>query len=637
MRIPLRLLLVEDSEDDAMLLTRELRRGNYDPVYERVDTAAAMSEALDREQWEIVIADYAMPQFSGISALQVLQQKQLDLPFIIVSGTIGEDVAVGAMKAGAHDYMNKDNLARLVPAVERELREAKVRQERIVAQEQIREQAALLDVAQDAIIVQDLEDRICFWNKSAERLYGWTSQEVIGKKAAELLFADPTATLHLTPHPSLLTRKGEWQGELDQVTKEGEEIIVESRWRLMRDGSGQPKSVLVVNTDITEKKKLEIQFLRTQRLESIGTLAGGIAHDLNNVLAPILMGLEIIKMKLPDPESQKVLATLEASTKRGADIVRQVLAFARGLEGRHAELQVKHLVREIAHMATETFPKYIDIRVEIPVTPWVILGDATQLQQVLLNLCVNARDAMPNGGKLLIRAENVRLDENYARMHLEAKPGIYVLLTVTDTGMGIPPAIIDKIFEPFFTTKPVGQGTGLGLSTILGIVRSHGGFINVYSDVGKGTSFKVYLPADTKIELDDIEIEHDDMPSGGGELVMVIDDEASIRDIAKQTLETFGYKVITADDGSEAIALYVQQQVKVHVAIVDMKMPIMDGPATIRALRKLDPKVKIIAASGLTLGGQMAEASTVNAQAVLPKPFTAENLLKTIYRVMSSY
>ncbi|MBD1924371.1 response regulator [Microcoleus sp. FACHB-831] len=637
MRIPLRLLLVEDSEDDAMLLTRELRRGNYDPVYERVDTAAAMSEALDREQWEIVIADYAMPQFSGISALQVLQQKQLDLPFIIVSGTIGEDVAVGAMKAGAHDYMNKDNLARLVPAVERELREAKVRQERIVAQEQIREQAALLDVAQDAIIVQDLEDRICFWNKSAERLYGWTSQEVIGKKAAELLFADPTATLHLTPHPSLLTRKGEWQGELDQVTKEGEEIIVESRWRLMRDGSGQPKSVLVVNTDITEKKKLEIQFLRTQRLESIGTLAGGIAHDLNNVLAPILMGLEIIKMKLPDPESQKVLATLEASTKRGADIVRQVLAFARGLEGRHAELQVKHLVREIAHMAQETFPKYIDIRVEIPVTPWVILGDATQLQQVLLNLCVNARDAMPNGGKLLIRAENVRLDENYARMHLEAKPGIYVLLTVTDTGMGIPPAIIDKIFEPFFTTKPVGQGTGLGLSTILGIVRSHGGFINVYSDVGKGTSFKVYLPADTKIELEDIEIEHDDMPSGGGELVMVIDDEASIRDIAKQTLETFGYKVITADDGSEAIALYVQQQVKVHVAIVDMKMPIMDGPATIRALRKLDPKVKIIAASGLTLGGQMAEASTVNAQAVLPKPFTAENLLKTIYRVMSSY
>lgn len=637
MRIPLRLLLVEDSEDDAMLLTRELRRGNYDPVYERVDTAAAMSEALDREQWEIVIADYAMPQFSGISALQVLQQKQLDLPFIIVSGTIGEDVAVGAMKAGAHDYMNKDNLARLVPAVERELREAKVRQERIVAQEQIREQAALLDVAQDAIIVQDLEDRICFWNKSAERLYGWTSQEVIGKKAAELLFADPTATLHLTPHPSLLTRKGEWQGELDQVTKEGEEIIVESRWRLMRDGSGQPKSVLVVNTDITEKKKLEIQFLRTQRLESIGTLAGGIAHDLNNVLAPILMGLEIIKMKLPDPESQKVLATLEASTKRGADIVRQVLAFARGLEGRHAELQVKHLVREIAHMAQETFPKYIDIRVEIPVTPWVILGDATQLQQVLLNLCVNARDAMPNGGKLLIRAENVRLDENYARMHLEAKPGIYVLLTVTDTGMGIPPAIIDKIFEPFFTTKPVGQGTGLGLSTILGIVRSHGGFINVYSDVGKGSSFKVYLPADTKIELEDIEIEHDDMPSGGGELVMVIDDEASIRDIAKQTLETFGYRVITADDGSEAIALYVQQQVKVHVAIVDMKMPIMDGPATIRALRKLDPKVKIIAASGLTLGGQMAEASTVNAQAVLPKPFTAENLLKTIYRVMSSY
>lgn len=638
MSIPLRLLLVEDSEDDILLIVRELRRGGYNLVYERVDTDAAMSAALGEQQWDIVIADYAMPQFSGIAALQLLKGKGLDLPFIIVSGTIGEDVAVAAMKAGAHDYLQKDNLARLVPAVDRELREAKVRRERAAAFEQIREQAALLDVTQDAIIVQDLAGHICYWNKSAERLYGWIAQEAVGQKASQLLFAKVSSEpLPLTPDSSLLFQKGEWQGEFYQVTKDSQEIIVESRWKLMRDREGKPQSILVVNTDITQKKQLETQFLRTQRLESIGTLAGGIAHDLNNVLSPILMGLEIIKMKLPDPESQKLLATLESSTKRGADIVRQVLAFARGLEGKHASLQVKHIIQEIVQMAKETFPKTVEIVARTPKDLWLISGDATQLQQVLLNLCVNARDAMPNGGTLTIETENVWLDEYYARMNLEAKAGPYVVLTVSDNGMGIPPGIIDKIFEPFFTTKPIGQGTGLGLSTVMAIVRSHGGFVNVYSEMGKGTNFKIYVPADAKNELDELELDEDDMPSGGGELVLVVDDEASIRDIAKQTLETFGYRVMTADDGTEAVALYVQHKSEIQVALVDMKMPIMDGFSTIRALRKIDPHVKIIAASGLTLGGQTAESANFNAQAVLPKPYTADNLLKTLYRVLSSW
>lgn len=638
MSVPLRLLLVEDSEDDILLIVRELRRGGYNLVYQRVDTDAAMNAALDGKQLDIIIADYAMPQFSGIAALHLFKEKGLDVPFIIVSGTIGEDVAVAAMKAGAHDYLHKDNLARLVPAVERELREAKVRRERAAAFEQIREQAALLDVTQDAIIVQDLAGHICYWNKSAERLYGWSAGEAVGHKASQLLFAKVSSdALPLTPDSSLLIQKGEWQGEFYQVTKDSQEIIVESRWKLMRDQEGQPKSILVVNTDITQKKQLETQFLRAQRLESIGTLAGGIAHDLNNVLSPILMGLEIIKMKLPDPESQKLLATLESSTQRGADIVRQVLAFARGLEGRHGNLQLKHLIQEILQMAQETFPKSIDIVAHTPKDLWVISGDATQLQQVLLNLCVNARDAMPHGGTLTIKTENVWLDEYYARMNIEAKAGPYVVLTVSDNGMGIPPGIIDKIFEPFFTTKPIGQGTGLGLSTVMAIVRSHGGFVNVYTELGKGTSFKVYLPADANRELDELEVEEDWMPSGGGELVLVVDDEASIRDIAKQTLETFGYRVMTADDGTEAVALFVQHKDEIKVTLVDMKMPIMDGFSTIRALRKIDPHVKIIAASGLAVGGGLgADSASFNAQAVLSKPYTADNLLKTLYRVLST-
>ncbi len=639
MSIPLRLLLVEDSEDDILLIMRELRRGGYNLIHERVDTDVALKIALQRQQWDMIIADYAMPQFSGIAALHLLKKEGLDLPFIIVSGTIGEDVAVAAMKAGAHDYLQKDNLARLVPAVERELREAMVRRERAAAFEYIREQAALLDVAQDAIIVQDLAGHICYWNKSAERLYGWTAREAIGQKASELMFANVSSEpLPFTSESTLLIHKGEWQGEFYQVTKGSQEIIVESRWKLMRDADGQPKSILVVNTDITQKKQLERQFLRTQRLESIGTLAGGIAHDLNNVLAPILMGLEIIKMRLPDPESQELLTTLESSTKRGADIVRQILAFARGLEGKHANLQVKHLVQEIVQMAKETFPKSIEIVVQTPKDLWVISGDGTQLQQVLLNLCVNARDAMPNGGTLKIETENVWLDEYYACMNLEAKAGPYVVLTVSDNGTGISPELINKIFEPFFTTKPIGQGTGLGLSTAIAIVRSHGGFVKVYSEMGKGTSFKVYLPTAAINELDQLEVEEDDMPSGGGELVLVVDDEASIRDIAKQTLETFGYRVMTADDGTDAVALYVQHKDEIRVAIVDMKMPIMDGFSTIRALRKINPQLKIIAASGLTFGDKSgAESASFNAQAVLPKPYTAENLLKTLYRVLSTY
>ena len=335
-----------------------------------------------------------------------------------------------------------------------------------------------------------------------------------------------------------MLQNGEWQGEIRQTRRDGAEINVESRWTLVRDEKGQPNSILIINTDVTEKKRMESQFLRAQRMESIGTLAGGIAHDLNNVLSPILMAIDMLQMKATDDASRKWLDVLRTNAERGGNMVRQVLSFARGVEGERVALQPKHLIKEIVKILRETLPKSIEINFQIPKDLWIISADATQIHQVLMNLCVNARDAMPEGGSISIKAENVFVDENYARMHLEAKPGRFVMISVSDTGPGMTAEIQSRIFEPFFTTKEMTKGTGLGLSTALTIVKSHGGFINVYSELHKGSQFTLYLPAiDTPGSLDAAALQTD-LPLGHGELILVVDDEESIREITRGTLET---------------------------------------------------------------------------------------------------
>ncbi|HEY0077366.1 MAG TPA: PAS domain S-box protein [Pyrinomonadaceae bacterium] len=509
--------------------------------------------------------------------------------------------------------------------------------ERKRAEERIREQAALLDKAQDAIIVRDLEDRVLYWNKSAERIYGWVAEEAVGKTARELsLLTDGNSAQFERARRELLER-GEWLGELAQRTRNGAEIVVESRWTLVHDERGQPSSILIINSDATEKRKVEAQLLRAQRMESIGTLAGGIAHDLNNVLSPILMAVQILQLKATDPDSAQWLEILQSNAERGADMVRQVLSFARGMEGERVAVQSKHVVKDIVKILKDTLPKSIGIKFQLPEELWIISADATQIHQVLMNLCVNARDAMPQGGELLIRAENVSLDENYARMHLEAKPGRYVLITVSDTGTGMTPEVLSRIFEPFFTTKAVGKGTGLGLSTALTIVRSHGGFMGVYSEPGKGTQFTVYLPAlEMRETAARVETKRAELPEGHGELILVVDDEESIRQITRGTLETFGYEVLTAGDGTEAVALYAQHRDRIRLVLTDMMMPFMDGPATIRALQKLDPQVKIIAASGLGGNEKSAEALSAGVKKFLPKPYTAEKLLTTLAEVLNA-
>ncbi|MCI0490870.1 MAG: PAS domain S-box protein [Blastocatellia bacterium] len=504
--------------------------------------------------------------------------------------------------------------------------------ERRRAEERLQEQATLLDHAREAILVRDLEGRVLFWNKGAERIYGWTSDEATGKNIVELLYRERSRQYEEATRSVI--DNGEWTGELRQVTKDGKDIIVEGHWTLVRDEKGAPKSILVINTDITEKKRLEAQFLRAQRMESLGTLAGGIAHDLNNILSPILMSVRMLQMKFTDEESHRLLATLQKSAERGGDLVGQVLSFAKGVEGERVLLQPKHLIKEVARIFKDTLSKSIEIEFFVPDNLWAVTGDATHLHQVLMNLCVNARDAMPGGGRLAVRAENSSIDENYALMNLEARAGRFVCISVTDTGIGIPEAVIDKIFEPFFTTKGQGKGTGLGLSTVLGIVKSHGGFVTVYSEIGRGTEFRVYIPAAVPPHLQQVEAVREEIPRGRGEMVLVVDDEAAIREVAKETLEAQGYRAMTAGDGTEAVALYAQHKDDVEVVVTDMGMPHMDGATTIRILQKMNPTIRIIATSGLKSEGKIHEVASLGVKTFLSKPYTAEKLLHALSDVL---
>lgn len=505
--------------------------------------------------------------------------------------------------------------------------------ERIMAETRVAEQAALLDRATDAILVRDLEHRITMWSRGAESVYGWSREEALGQPVWQLLYRNPAPFYEAT---AAVLEHGQWAGELEHVTRQGEKRIIFGRWTLMRDRSGAPQSVLAINSDVTEQRKVERQLLRSQRLESIGTLAGGIAHDLNNVLAPVLMSIDLLRVESNPEVRDAILDTIAQSTRRGADLVQQVLAFARGVEGQRTPTQVSDICRDVAKIARDTFPKNIEIRLDLEEGLPQVLGDPTQLHQVLLNLCVNSRDAMPRGGDLRISARSSTVDTHYAALNPGATPGRHVVISVEDSGEGMPPEVLDKIFEPFFTTKELGRGTGLGLSTSQGIVRSHGGFLRAYSDPGHGTRMMIYLPAhegDQAAAPDEVVVH---LPRGQGELVLVVDDEPSVRQITRQTLEAFGYRVVTARDGAEAVSLFAQQHHEIAVVLTDMMMPVMDGLALIQVLLRIQPGVRVIAASGLNANGRTAKAADIGIQHFLAKPYTTELLLRMLREVLDA-
>ena len=507
------------------------------------------------------------------------------------------------------------------------------RTEQFRAEERNREQARLLDLAADAIVVRDLKHRVVFWNRGAERLYGWSAQEVAGQSVMELFAKD--AEPYLLAQVAIL-ETGEWSGQFTHHAKDSRELVVNSRWTLVRDDDGKPESVLVIDTDMTETKKLESQFLRAQRLESIGTLASGIAHDLNNILSPILMSVSLLRRGLKDADSVRMLNIVEGSAERGAGIVKQVLTFARGVEGERVLLQPKHLISELSKIMAQTFPRNIDIQTNLPTELWTISGDATQLHQVLLNLCVNARDAMPDGGTLDVAAENVTVDEQLARMNPGAQLGAHVVLRVGDTGMGMSPETMDKIYDPFFTTKEVGKGTGLGLATVIGIVKGHGGFLSLQSELGVGTTFRVYLPASGESAVATGRKIEAAPARGKGERVLVVDDEPPIREALVGTLESHGYRAYTAEDGSDALALYFQRKDEIDLVITDLAMAQMDGVQLVRSLRKVNPKVRVIVSSGHVTKEAQVVLSGLGVTTFLDKPYSADKLLRALRTVIEA-
>jgi two-component system, cell cycle sensor histidine kinase and response regulator CckA len=642
MNSPLRVLVIEDFEDDLLLLLRELRRGGYTIDHQRVETAAAMLEALDRQTWDIVIADYTLPAFSAPAALNLLQQQQRDIPFIIVSGTIGEETAVEAMKAGAHDYIIKGNLARLVPAVERELREAKERQKRQATEIALREsEERFRQLAENMV-------KSIFWMADPQArtlIYVSPAYEPIwGRSCASLLadFWEWIEAIHPDDQERIQTRffelslRGDYDEEYRIIRPDGELRWIHDRGFPIRDSAGVPYRVAGIAEDITEKKLLEAQFLRAQRMESLGTLASGIAHDFNNILTPILAIAQLLMLKFPDLDEhhQTMLQILEENAKRGGDVVKQILMFARGGSGTRMPLKVQHMLDEITQMARQTFPKNIEVKLARSTQDlWCVAADATQLHQVLMNLAVNARDAMPNGGVINLAAQNIRIDEAFARMNLEAHPGTYVMITVADNGMGIPAALVERIFEPFFTTKDVGKGTGLGLSTSLGIVKNHGGFVEVWSEVDQGAQFKVYLPT----MMDEVPpiVPSTPLLRGHNELILIVEDETAIQQVTSTALIDNHYRTLIASDGIEAIALYAEHKQEIALVLMDIMMPSLDGLSAIRTLQKLNPTVKVVAMSGLATHHQVTEAIGDTVKAFLAKPYTMSELLDTLHQVLA--
>ncbi|NJN87209.1 MAG: PAS domain-containing protein [Leptolyngbyaceae cyanobacterium SL_7_1] len=504
--------------------------------------------------------------------------------------------------------------------------------DRKLYQQKILEQSTLLDIASDAIFVRDLEQRILYWNRGAEQLYGWQAAEAIGQKTSELLHGSKSPIEEIL---QTLLSQNEWRGELHKVTKTGQEVIVAARWTLVRDQIGQPKSILSVNTDITQKKQLEAQFYRAQRLESLGTLASGIAHDLNNVLAPILTISQLLQAQSinPDGHSREMLKIVEECAERGTSMIKQILTFARGTGGERRPVEVVSLLQEVSSIIQQSFPKSIAIHQSIPPhARWLVAADPTYLHQVVMNLCINARDAMPNSGVLSLTVEPCFVDRAFNPTILDAQVGPHIVITVADTGSGIPPEVRDRIFDPFFTTKAPGHGTGLGLAIVLGIVKDYGGFLQVLSEVGYGTQVKVYLPMIQ--ETPTSSGQSADRLGGNQELVLVVDDDVTIQHITQVLLSRHHYTVLSANDGMEAIALYTQHQDEIQAVILDIMMPGMSGITLIEKLREINPTVKIAAMSALPANRELAIAAGANA--FLQKPYTLTSLLESLRALITA-
>jgi PAS domain S-box-containing protein len=634
MKMPIKVLLLEDNANDAELFRATLETSAIKCRIVRVENEATFRKALD-EEFDLIISDFTLPSFDGKKALAIAKERRPDVPFIFVSGTIGEEAAIESLVGGATDYVLKHRFSRLLPAVRRALNEKEEQRARREAEHQLQitlEQLKNLFDNLDQVFFSfdPRENQLLQISPACEQVYGLPQQTFFDNPQFWKKVATSDDGSVITTAVSSLRAGQSVSCEYRISRPDGTLRWVYLKMKPVRNAAGQTIRVDGLISDITERKELEAQFLRAQRLENLGSLAGGIAHDLNNVLAPIVMGVEVLREQHTDRHTLSTLNTLELCAKRGANLVKQILMFARGVEGRRVEVEPGHSIFDLEKILQRTFPKSIRIATEVAPDLWTVSANKTQLEQVLMNLCVNARDAMPDGGIVTIRAGNETFDPETG---LEHSP--QVVIEVRDTGEGIPPENVEKIFDPFFTTKQAGTGTGLGLSTVNAIVKSHGGCITVKSTLGHGTVFRVHLPALTVGAERQENVKSNEFPSGQGELILVVDDEAAICDLARNILENYGYRVLVASDGTEAVQVFIDHEDEVDLVLTDIDMPRMNGTQLIQRLRQLNPDLRFISASGLFETKMLTEQKMKgNVTGMLQKPFSPAQLLQTLRDVL---
>ena len=647
-----RILIVDDEKSIRRTLGEFLRADGYQ-VVEAEDADEALRR-LQEAEFDVVVTDIILPRVTGIELLRRILAVTPEVQVVLMTGEPTVETAAEALRIGAADYLfkpiNKAAILRVVAGaaklkalqdekhrLERENRAYQENLERLVAERTVQLSASesnyrlLIEQIPDLIWRLDAERRVLFLSPNAARVL---------EHAPLAVQEDPRKLWFDRIHPDDVTRVRE---AFDALFLEGKIYDVEYRLR-RADGSWgwlhdraratncQDGVVYAdgISSDVTEKKQLEAQFLRAQRLEGIGALASGIAHDLNNILAPVLMTASLLHEATDDPEKRELLDTIEGCARRGADIIKQLLTFARGASGARVPLPFRHLLRDMDKLIRETFPRDICPVVMAPGDLWPVVGDPTQLHQVLLNLCVNARDAMPDGGTITLEAHNQLIDAAGAALQPGACPGPHVCLRVSDTGAGISEEHLDRIFDPFFTTKEIGRGTGLGLATVLGILRGHGGFVRVHSLLGRGTTFELFFPASPEDPKTEAPVPLALGPLGRGELILVVDDEEAVRECLRRILERSGYQVRAASQGEEGLAFFTGHADEISAVLTDMMMPVMNGPAMIHAMRARKPYLRVLGMTGLPDRAALKGLETLELSVLLNKPFSEVELLHAL-------
>ncbi len=575
MATPLRLLLIEDAEDDAQLLMRDLRRAEYDVSYERVDTAAKLESAFDHGSWDIVISDYTMPTFNGMDALSIVRRRAPELPFIFVSGTIGEDTAVSAMRAGAHDYVMKGNLRRLIPAIERELREAKVRRRERGAAEQLRAASELLRsvfaASPLAIIASDRYDIVKLWNPAAERLFGWTDLEVVG----HLNPAIPPEEVESRQALRQRALAGEVITNLDvkRRRKDGSLVPVTYSIAPTYDGNGRADGVTTIHEDLSDRKQLEARALEAKKMEAIAQLAGGVAHDFNNLLTVIASYSDLLLAETPRGDHRsRDLAEIRSAVDKATSLTQRLLAFNRQEVIEPKVVELNAVVSGAAARLDSVVGPDIEVVVRLDAAAGMVKIDAEQLEEVIMNLAMNAREAMPDGGVLRIETRlSGRVSESFDSA-ASANPHGYAVLTVADTGKGMDEATQARIFEPFFTTKARDKGAGLGLAAVYAIVKRRHGMVRVWSTLGSGTTIRIYLPA---VGLQPV-VPAPRKPAKATrqfETILLVEDEPAVRAVVRRVLDGAGYSVVEAPDGQTANRIAESRSGEIHLLVTDLVLP----------------------------------------------------------------